>query len=78
MKYVDLIWLLDLLHRYYPRYYSSELLTLAEDILQWFNDELPEGSSSLVYLQNLYASPSEALQAIWNEVLLMAGPYRFN
>jgi hypothetical protein len=75
MKYLDLIYLLDLLYRYYPRYHSSELLVLAEDILKWINNELPHDSSTLIYLQSMYDSPATALKSIWKEIHLLAGPF---
>lgn len=75
MKYIDLIYMLDLLARCYPRYHSNELLLLADDILKWFNNELPSDSSTLIYLQSMYDSPATALKAIWKEIQLMAGPF---
>jgi hypothetical protein len=77
MKYLEFLWALDVLYRYYPRYHSNEILVLAEDILKWFNNELPEDSSTIVYLKNYFNSPSEALRAVWKEVQLLAGPYLF-
>jgi hypothetical protein len=77
MKYLDFLWMLDVLCKYYPRYYSNEILTLADDILKWFNNELPEDSSALIYLQSCFKSPSEALRAVWKEVQLLAEPYLF-
>lgn len=75
MKYIDLIWALDALYRFYPRYHSSDLLILADDILKWGNNDLPEDSSSLIYLKSCFASPSEAIVAVWNEINLLAGPF---
>lgn len=75
MKYFDLIWAMDFLYRYYPKYHSNELLILADDILKWFNNELPEDSSALIYLKSCFNSPYEALTMVWNEVLLLAGPF---
>jgi len=75
MKYVDLIWAMDFLYRYYPKYHSNELLLLADDILKWFNNELPEDSSALIYLKSCFNSPYEAITKVWNEVLLLAGPF---
>lgn len=75
MKYLDLIYMLDLLYRYYPRYHSSELLLLAEDIHKWINNELPHDSSTLIYLQSMYDSPAAALKSIWKEIQLLAGPF---
>ncbi|MDH4089805.1 MAG: hypothetical protein OEV74_21745 [Cyclobacteriaceae bacterium] len=79
MKYLDLFWAMDLLYRYYPKYHSNELLLLADDILKWINNELPEDSSTLIYLRSYFDSPYDALSKVWNEVLLLAGPFsRFN
>jgi hypothetical protein len=75
MKYIDLIYLLDILSRCYPRYHSNEILLLADDIIKWFNNELPHDSSTLVYLQSMYDSPATALKAIWKEIQMMAGPF---
>ena len=75
MKYLELIYILDLLTRYYPRYYSSEILMLSDDILKWNNNELPHDSSTLIYLQNMYDSPTTALKTIWKEIQLLAGPF---
>lgn len=75
MKYLDLLLATDWLRRYYPKYYSNELMLLVDDILKWFDEELPEDSSTLVYLKSLYDSPSEALRSIWNEIQLLMGPY---
>ncbi len=77
MKYLECLWALDVLYRYYPKYHSNEILLLADDILKWFNNELPEDSSSLIYLKNYFSSPSDALRAVWKEVQLLAGPYLF-
>ena len=62
MKYLDLIYMLDLLSRYYPRYHSSEIFLLADDILKWINNELPHDSSTLHYLQSIYDSPAYRTQ----------------
>jgi hypothetical protein len=75
MKYFELLLALDLLSKYYPRYYSHELISLAEDIFKWLNNELPEDSSTLIYLKSCFDSPTEALKAVWKEIQLMAGPY---
>jgi hypothetical protein len=75
MKYFELLLALDLLAKYYPRYYSHELISLAEDIFKWLNNELPEDSSTLIYLKSCFDSPTEALKAVWKEIQLMAGPY---
>ena len=75
LKYLDFLWALDFLYRYYPKYHSSELLILAVDIFKWINNELPEDSSTLVYLKSCFNSPYEALTAVWKEILLLAGPF---
>ncbi len=75
MKYLDVLWAMDWLQRYYPSYYSNELLLLVDDILKWFNNELPEDSSALIYLKSLYNSPAEALRSIWKEVQVLMGSY---
>jgi len=73
MKYLDLLLATDWLSRYHPKYYANELLSLADDILQWFDEELPEDSSSLAYLRSLYDSPAEALSSVWKEIQLLMG-----
>lgn len=78
IKYVDFLWALDYLARYYPKYHSHELLNLADDVWKWLNNELPENSSSLIYLKGLFNSPSEAVKVIWKEIQLMAGPFMNN
>jgi hypothetical protein len=75
MKYLDFLWALDILCRYYPKYHSNELFLLADDIYKWINNELPEDSSTLVYLKSYFTSPSEALAAVWKEITLIAGSY---
>ena len=75
MKYLDLLLALDVLSRYYPKYYSSEFLQLAEDVFKWLNNELPEDSSKLIYLKSCFDNPTDALKIIWKEVQLMAGPF---
>ena len=75
MRYLDLLWALDLLCRYYPKYHSHELFLLADDIWKWLNNELPEDSSALIYLKSCYNSPTEALTAIWKEVQLIADSF---
>jgi hypothetical protein len=77
MKYLECLWALDVLYRYYPKYHTNEILLLADDILKWFNNELPEDSSTLVYLKSYFSSPTDALRAVWKEVQLLAGPYLF-
>ena len=75
MKYLEFLWTLDLLARYYPRYYSTDILILAEDVFKWLNDELPEDSSTLIYLKSCFDSPTDALKTVWKEIQLLAGPY---
>jgi len=75
MKYLDFLWALDTLCRYYPKYHSNDLLLLADDILKWLNNELPADSSTLAYLQNYFDSPTEALKAVWREIQILAGPF---
>jgi hypothetical protein len=75
MKYLDLLWATDWLSRYYPKYYANELLLLADDIIKWFDEELPEDSSTLIYLKSLYDTPNEALHATWSEIQLLMGSY---
>lgn len=77
MKYLEFLWTLDLLARYYPKYHSNELLVLADDVLKWLNNELPEDSSTVVYLRSVFGSPAEALRSIWKEIQLLAGPFTF-
>lgn len=74
-KYLDFLFALDFLYRYYPKYHSNELLLLADDILKWINNELPEDSSALVYLKSSFKSPYDALNALWKEITLLAGPF---
>ena len=81
MKYLDFLWALDMMYRYYPKYHSNELLLLADDILKWFNNELPEDSSTLIYLKSCYNSPYDALMAVWKEILVISDtflPFRRN
>ena len=75
MKYVEFLLALDMLAKYYPKYHSHELLVLADDIWKWINNELPEDSSTLVYLKKYFGSPSEALRALWREVQLRSEPF---
>jgi hypothetical protein len=74
-KYLDLLFALDILHRYYPRYHSNELLLAAEDVLKWINNELPEDSSALIYLKSLFKTPYDAMNALSKELLLLLGPF---
>jgi hypothetical protein len=75
LKYLDFLWALDFLYRHYPKYHSNELLILADDIFKWLNNELPEDSSTIVYLKSCFNSPYEALNAVWKEIVLLAGPF---
>jgi len=75
MKYIDLLLATDWLSCYYPKYNSNELLLLADDILKWFEGELPEDSSSLNYLKSLYDSPTDALISVWKEIQVLMGSY---
>jgi hypothetical protein len=75
MKYLEFLWLMDILYRFYPRYYSNEILILADDVWKWMNNELPEDSSTIVYLKSCFQSPTDALRQIWNELQLLAKPY---
>lgn len=75
MKYLDLLLILDVLYRHYPRYHSHELLNLADDIWKWVNNDLPEDSSAVIYLKSCFDSPADALSAIWNEIQMLANPY---
>lgn len=75
MKYIELLFALDLLSKYYPRYYSNELFLLAEDVYKWINNELPEDSSTLVYLRSCFGSPTEAMKLLWKEIQLLSGPF---
>lgn len=74
MKYMDLLWALDVLYRFYPRYHTHDLIALAEDIWKWVNHELPDDSAALVYLKSYFSSPAEALQWVWDELQLLVGP----
>jgi hypothetical protein len=56
-------------------YYSNEVMLLVDDILKWLDEELPEDSSTLIYLRSLYNSPADALRSIWKEIQLYLGPY---
>jgi hypothetical protein len=75
MKYLEFIWLMDVLYRYYPRYHTNELLVLADDIVKWINHELPEDSSTVIYLKSCFGTPAEAMRLLWNELQLLAGPF---
>ncbi len=75
MRYVDFLWLMDLLYRYYPKYHSSDLMILADDILKWINNELPEDSSALHYLRSCFDSPYDAVKAIWKDLQLLSSSW---
>jgi hypothetical protein len=75
MRYIDFLWMMDVLYRYYPKYHSSDLVLLADDILKWFNNELPEDSSALMYLRSCFDSPYDAIRSIWKELLLLSAPW---
>jgi hypothetical protein len=75
MKYLDFLWALDVLYRYYPKYHSNDLLILADDIWKWMHNELPEDSSTIVYLKSCFNSPTDALRSLWSEIQMLAGPY---
>jgi hypothetical protein len=74
MKYIELLWALDILSRCCPKYHSNEFFLLADDILKWLNNELPEDSSAFRYLKDSFGSPSEALRSIWREIQLLSSP----
>jgi hypothetical protein len=74
-KYLDFLFALDILYRYYPKYHSNEILLLADDILKWLNNELPDDSSALIYLKSSFKSPYDALQCLWKEISLLVGPF---
>jgi len=78
MKYIEFLWATDWLSRYHPKFYASELMLLADDILKWFDEELPEDSATLVYLKSLYQSPDEAMEDIGEEIQLLTGALRSN
>lgn len=75
MRYLDFLLALNALYKYYPRFHSNELLMMADDIWMWINDELPEDSSTLVYLKSCFDSPYDAVKALYKEINLLAGPY---
>ena len=75
MKYIDFLWALDLLYRYYPRYHANELLILADDIVKWVNNELPSDSSAFIYLKKYFNTPQQAVHALWKEMQILLGPY---
>lgn len=75
MRYFDIMWMLDLLARYYPKYHSNDILVLAEDVWKWINNELPEDSSTLIYLKKYFNSPADAIKVILKELQLRVGPY---
>jgi hypothetical protein len=75
MRYLDFLLALNALYKYYPRFHSNELLIMADDVWKWINDELPEDSSTLIYLKSCFDSPYEAFKAVWKEIDLLSGPY---
>ena len=75
MKYLDFLWALDMLYRCYPRYHSHDLIILADDIWKWMNNELPENSSTLIYLKSCFNSPTDAFNAVWDEIRLLSDPH---
>ncbi|HYF67995.1 MAG TPA: hypothetical protein VD884_07660 [Ohtaekwangia sp.] len=75
VKYLDFLFALDFLYRYYPKYHTNEMLLLADDILKWLNNELPEDSSALTYLKASFKSPYDAINLLWREISLLAGPF---
>ncbi len=75
MRYLDFLLALNALYKYYPRFHSNELLLMADDIWKWVNDELPEDSSTLIYLKSYFDSPYEAFKEVYNEINLLAGPH---
>jgi hypothetical protein len=75
MKYIEFLWALDILSKYYPRYQNHELCLLADDVWKWLNNELPENSSKLVYLKSIFDSPTDAFKEVWKEIQLMSGPF---
>ena len=76
MKYQELIWALDLLSKYYPGYHGNQLLVLCDDAIRWFNNELPDDSSAVMYLKQLFASPVDALSALWQDVQMLSMPFK--
>jgi hypothetical protein len=74
-RYIEYLWLLDILYRYYPKYHTSDLIVLAEDVWKWINHELPEDSSTIVYLKHYFGTPNKAMHTLWKELMLIAGPY---
>jgi hypothetical protein len=75
MKYIELLLALDILAKYYPKFHNHELLLLADDVWKWLNNELPQDSSTLIYLKNNFGSPTEAFKAVWKEIQLISAPY---
>lgn len=78
MTYIDLLSVSSWLKEYYPHYDKNELTVLLDDVLKWLQNELPEDSSTLTYLKNIYTSQSEAVQNIWSELQLFLGSYYKN
>jgi hypothetical protein len=75
MKYLDFLFALNILYKYYPKYHSSDILLLADDLWKWINNELPEDSSTLAYLKSCFDSPADGIRAIWKELQLLVGPF---
>jgi hypothetical protein len=75
MKYIEFLWALDVLSKYYPKFHTQDLCLLADDVWKWLNNELPEDSSTIAYLKNSFGSPGEAFKSVWKEIQLIAGPY---
>ena len=67
---------LDELLRYYPNYYKSELILLAEDIIRWAEGELNEGNSILAYLTDVFPSPEKAMEYVSKRLLSLSRPFR--
>jgi hypothetical protein len=76
MKYQELFIGLDVLSKYYPGYHGNHLLILCDDIVKWFNNDLPEDSSALIYLRGIFASPIDAIAALLEDVQLLSQPFR--
>lgn len=76
MKYLEFLWALDTLSKCYPGYYSNHLLSLADDVLRWLNNELPTDSSALHYLKSIFDSPNQAIEHLADEIALLSGPFQ--
>ena len=75
MRYLDFLWMIDALYKYYPRCYSNEIILMADDAWKWLNNELPDDSSAVRYLKDCFDSPTEAIRSLWNDIQLLADPY---